>query len=398
MCFGVHLEKYLSLGGRKWIKEKDVVTTERSKEGNEQKVSIDKELDVTVTHSKENNRYKNRIKVGVNCMDGDLIGWGDSFLDSKPSTALGWDKFQETFEKGLKGYLELIFGCNWEKILELKNLEKWWNSEGLGKGPENAAMVGIVARNGITSNEKLQRVNRNIRSSSTREGLNNTQETNFEKIWKLFEGEKPRDSRSKSSITNTAIEVSMYRREDSESSYIPMIQELVRESIARNLIRIVLGAQWCTKKDWNRQIGKQDCTSSEKYKVLGELKETESQNDQNEIFKNLKFDGTTGFKWNPGDGQNGGKPAWMWENVKKWNSGNDKKEWWKKVKEYLKEISTSSWFYGQNKEIAKILCYEIFKELIGKEKLKFFKEKEKWCKVGLNGASCPNGGLIWHQF
>ncbi|AGX89131.1 hypothetical protein [Mycoplasma parvum] len=71
--------------------------------------------------------------------------------------------------------------------------------------------------------------------------------------------------------------------------------------------------------------------------------------------------------------------------------------WWQKVKEYLKQISESSYFYSQNSEVAKILCYEIFKDLIGQEKLRVIKSKDKWCKVGWNGVACPDGGLAWEK-
>ncbi|WP_144062307.1 hypothetical protein [Mycoplasma parvum] len=271
--------------------------TQDIKERDQKKISVRKELNFTVTRLKEDNKkYKNRIKVGVNCIDGDLIGWGDDFLESQPSEISGWNKFQQTFEKGLKGYLNLIFGCDYKKAVEAANSGDWWNAEKFEKNPENIAMVGVVTRSGKNVND------------ITRGGQKLNNETDFEKIWNLFEGRKPRDEQKRISITNTAVEVWMYNRNEFKQQYIPIIQKLVRKSILRNTIRIVLGAKWCNKKflkEWK-------CEDWKQYSVLGELKENGFWNVQDEIFEHLKLDGSTGFTWNPGLKGDGGKPTWMW--------------------------------------------------------------------------------------
>ncbi|AGX88953.1 hypothetical protein [Mycoplasma parvum] len=369
-----------------------MVITEESKNGSEKKVSLENGLNFTVTRYKEDRDYKNRIKIGVNCMNGDLIGWGNDFLDKQPKTNFGWDKFQHTFEKGLKGYLNLIFGCDYRKAVEAADSDGWWNIEEFGRERENVAMVGIVARNGKVNGKRILKVSE---GNYTR-GTISVGNANFEEIWKIFEGRRPRGADRRVSITNTAVEVWMYRRNDFESSYIPRIQKLVRESIARSLIRIVFGAQWCIEKGWDGARKRQNCKRNDKYQVSEEFKEIGLQNTQSEIFNDLKLDGREGFTWQPGNGVNG-KPKWMWDNIKKWDLKNNERQWWSKVKEYLQDISKSSWFYNQNIKIAKILCYEIFKGLIGQEKLQLIKSKEKWCKVGWNGATCLNSGIIWKK-
>ncbi|AGX88958.1 hypothetical protein [Mycoplasma parvum] len=373
------MEEYLSLSKGKSIKEKDVVITEESKNGNEKKVSLENGLNVTVTRYKEDRDYKNRIKVGINCMDGDLIGWGNDFLDKNLNSNVGWDKFQHTFEKGLKGYLNLIFGCGYRAAIEEAAYGKWWNTKELGNKLEEIAMVGIVPRIGGEKNdEELIRVSENQKFRES---------TYFNEIWNLFRGVKPRSSQSRTSITNTAAEIWIYNRNEFGNTYRPKIQKLVRGSIANSLINLVLGATWCNQKIL--KDGKWYCEGDHKYEFSEIFKKDFIQYGK---FENLRLDGSSlALPWNPQ------RPTWMWNELKKWNLESNKKQWWNKVKGYLKDISKSSWFYNQNEEIAKILCYEIFKNLIGQEKLQFIKSREKWCKVGWNGIMCPNSGVMWQK-
>ncbi|AGX89126.1 hypothetical protein [Mycoplasma parvum] len=389
VCFGINLEKYLSLGQKKSIEGSYIETTEEIKEKDQKKISVGNESNVTITLLEENNKkHKNRIKVSINCMDGDLIGWEDNFLDKNPSATSGWDKFQQTFQKGLEGYLNLIFGCDYKRAVEAASSEDWWNTEKFGKNLEDIATVSLFARAGKNSNEELNN------SDILRGGRINDEKTDFEKIWKLFKGPIPRDAK-KRVITNTAAEIWLYDKNEHKHEYVPMIQKLVRESIANSLMRLVFDSTWYTKRYFDAEQRGWKYKEEQKYSVSEEFNTIVSQNDQDETFKRFKLDGNEGFKWHPGDGKNGGKPKWMWEKIKKWNS--NEKEWWQEVKKYLKDISASSYFSSKNSEVAKVLCYEIFKNLIGQKKLQLIKSKDKWCKIGWNGVTCPNGGLAWRK-
>ncbi|AGX89121.1 hypothetical protein [Mycoplasma parvum] len=374
-----NLKQDLNIGKSKDLGTNEIDSTEKIWKNQQKTFSINKDAKITITQL-DDGKYGKKVKVGINCMNGDLIGWGSNFwagAGSRTDQTLDWGVFRKTFEKGLKGILNLIFGCNYKEAIEEADYGEWYDKEKLGQNREDIAMVGIISRtkNLQENDEKAKQQNR----------------ADFEEIWKIFGGPVPSSqAKKRTPVTDTALEVWIHERDEYRRGGLEeKIQSLVRNSIARSLIKIILGAKWCSQK--NQLQNK--CLQTSKYNASSQLAQLGLENGNEE---ELQLDGLTGLKWNPGT-TGRGRPDWTWEKLQDWKVGG--RSWWQKVKEYLGQLSDSSYFYKNNKNLAKVLVTEIFKEIVGQQKFNNIKflEKSRNCVVGANGLICPKIGLVWKK-
>lgn len=378
LCLGSSLNKDLIVGRTKELEASSINSTTEIRNNQEKTFPMSKNMKIKITQH-DNGIFGKKIKIGINCMNGDLIGWGNNFWvggGSRTDQTLDWGVFRKTFENGLKGILNLIFGCNYKEAIEEADYGGWYDKEKLGQNREDIAMVGIISRmkNLQESNEKAKQQNR----------------ADFEEIWRMFGGSVPSSqAKKRTPVTDTALEVWVHVRDEYKPGGLEeTIRSLVKRSIARSLIKIILGARWCSKKD---QF--QKCIEMSKYKVSSKLVQEGFERSDEE----LQLDGKIGFTWNPGPEGRDGKPDWTWDPLQNWKVG--RKEWWEKVKGYLKQLSDSSYYYKNNKNLAKVLVTEIFKEIVGQQKFNNIRllKKSKNCVVGGNGLICPEIGLVWKK-
>ncbi|AGX89122.1 hypothetical protein [Mycoplasma parvum] len=383
-----NLKQDLNIGESKDLGTNEIDSIEKIWKNQQKTILINKDTKITVTQL-DDGKYGKKVKVGINCMNGDLIGWGNNFWAGGENEKLKnekmkkeWNAFKNTFEAGIKGYLNLIFGCNYREAIESADSGEWYNKEILGNSREDIARVGIVSR---MKNPTVNNINEN--QSNERESERNK----FEDIWNnIFGGRTPFVADKKTSITNTVIEVWVHKRDEFKVWWNEnKIQPLIRRSIARSLIKIILGAKWCTKKNWNLE----KCEQESNYQANQNLSREGFQENE---YKEFRLDGQYGFTWNPGN--NGrGKPDWTWQKLKEWTKGSQ--EWWKNVRDYLGQISNSAFFYSSNKNLAKVLVTEIFKEIVGQQRFEAikFQKRDENCKIGRNGLICFGNGLVWRK-
>ncbi|AGX89141.1 hypothetical protein [Mycoplasma parvum] len=344
-----------------------------------------KEMDVVIS-SRDKGKFSKKVKVEVPCLDGDMIGNSDwTKLGGGQGDLMKIQEFFKKVEDGLKGYLNLLFGCDINYAISKASSERWarWDKIGI-EHREIASIVGTI-RNKPKGLAMINGINSSAGSSETKSYLN------------LFNGVYGRNANEKVPIENLALEMWIYDRKEFENSYKDIIQTSVRRALVESIIWIILNGEWCTQKDFR----KQKCLNYKEYKdetIKGLVNKDRAMS----LGKKFQFDGLIGVEWHPGNGK-GGRPKWLWESFTKIKGDKDKE--WENIKNLIKKLGESSWHKKIQDEVAKEIAYQVFCNLIGFERRMIMEEirssyfdkkiREKICTFGKNGIICPKGGLIW---
>ncbi|AGX89139.1 hypothetical protein [Mycoplasma parvum] len=385
---GVNLIKKLEVGFTSSVKSDRIMDWETFKSNSEKKINLGGETNITILKHGGND-HKKEIKVAIPCLNGDMIGYNGWEQTSK--VGLGWTDFIKRIENGLKGYLNLMFSCNFKKVVEDFIKGGWDGQRRFGTKEQNIAAIVIAARSPMNKmtglkNTQQEELSREKNSHKNRGYL------------KLFDGRYSRgDEKTEILINGVVLKTWIHNRNEFQETYQKEVQANVRRALAETITGIVINGNWCTQKDWSHG----NCLKWEKYKTkLNEYGFIQSQNIKE--IKEFQLDGKTGVQWHTGQ-EGKGRPVWIWQGMKDYEKGGD--NFWKKVIEYLGNLSDSSWFKKIQNEVADEISYRVFCDLIGGNRTKEIELvrlaisneelRKKMCSIGKNGIICPKGGLIW---